>query len=168
MSHVLNRRFNKEAIKDYNKHSSLPELILIDGGKGHYDLAKKILIEKNLKDIEVLSIYKGEGRKNDQDQIIYNNQKGFIEKDSPSYFFIQRLRDESHRFALGAHKTKRKKDMKNSELEPIHGLGRNRRKLLLNHFGSIKNIKSASPQDLLKVKGISKLLSDKIYDYFNN
>jgi len=78
------------------------------------------------------------------------------------------LRDESHRFAIGAHKSKRKKDIKNSELEPIPGLGRNRRKLLLNHFGSIKNIKSASPQDLLKVKGISKLLSDKIYDYFNN
>ena len=168
MSHVLNRRFNKEAIKDYKKHSSLPELILIDGGKGHYDLAKKMLIEKNLKDIEVLSIYKGKGRRSELDQIIYNNQKGFIKKDTPSYFFIQRLRDESHRFALGAHKTKRKKDIKNSELEPILGLGRNRRKLLLNHFGSIENIKSASPQDLSKVKGISKLLSDKIYDYFNN
>ena len=168
MSHVLNRRFNKEALKDYKKHSNLPELILIDGGKGHYDLAKKILEKNKMKDIKVLAIYKGEGRKSSLDQIIYNNKKGFIEKDSPSYFFIQRLRDESHRFALGAHKTKRKRDIKNSELEPIPGLGRDRRKLLLNHFGSIRNIKSASSQDLAKVKGISKLLSEKIYDYFNN
>ncbi len=150
------------------KNNNLPEVILIDGGKGHYDLAKTILKDKKLKDIKVISIYKGENRKSTLDQIIYNDQKGFIKKDSPSYFFIQRLRDESHRFALGAHKAKRKKDMKSSELEPISGLGRYRRKLLLNHFGSIANIKSASSQDLSKVKGISKLLSEKIYDYFNS
>tara|TARA_B100000427_G_scaffold140442_1_gene116825 strand:- start:213 stop:1097 length:885 start_codon:yes stop_codon:yes gene_type:complete len=168
MSHILNRRFSKEAINDQKKHNNLPEVILIDGGKGHYDLAKTILKDKKLKDIKVISIYKGENRKSTLDQIIYNDQKGFIKKDSPSYFFIQRLRDESHRFALGAHKAKRKKDMKSSELEPISGLGRYRRKLLLNHFGSIANIKSASSQDLSKVKGISKLLSEKIYDYFNN
>jgi len=168
MKHVLKRRFNKEAIKDYKKHSMLPQLILIDGGKGHYDLAKKILKDMSLTDIKVLSIYKGEGRKSSLDQIIYNNKKDFIKKETPSYFFIQRLRDESHRFAIGAHKTKRKKDMTNSELEPIPGVGRNRRKLLLNHFGSVNNIKNASSQDLLKVKGISKLLSEKIYDYFNN
>ena len=168
MSHILNRRFSKEAINDQKKHNNLPEVILIDGGKAHYDLAKTILKDKKLKDIKVISIYKGENRKSTLDQIIYNDQKGFIKKDSPSYFFIQRLRDESHRFALGAHKAKRKKDMKSSELEPISGLGRYRRKLLLNHFGSIANIKSASSHDLAKVKGISKLLSEKIYDYFNN
>ena len=168
MSHVLNRRFSKDAIKDNKKHKNLPELIIIDGGKGHYDLARKILKEKKLQNIEVVSIYKGEGRKSSLDEIIYNNQKGFIKKNSPSYFFIQRLRDESHRFALGAHKAKRKKNIRSSELEPISGLGRNRRRMLLNHFGSIANIKSASSQDLAKVKGISKLLSEKIYDYFNN
>ncbi len=168
MFHVLNRRFSKEAINNQKKHNNLPEVILIDGGKGHYDLTKTILKDKKLKDIKVISIYKGENRKSTLDQIIYNDQKGFIKKDSPSYFFIQRLRDESHRFALGAHKAKRKKDMKSSELEPILGLGRYRRKLLLNHFGSIANIKNASSQDLAKVKGISKLLSEKIYDYFNN
>ena len=168
MSHVLNRRFSKEAIKDHKKHNNLPELILIDGGKGHYDLTRKILKDKKLDNIEVLSIYKGEGRKDSLDQIIYKNRRGYLKKNSSSFFFIQRLRDESHRFALGAHKARRKKDIKNSELEPISGLGRSRRKLLLNHFGSIKNIKNASSQDLIKAKGISKLLSEKIYDYFNN
>ena len=76
---------------------------------------------------------------------------------------MQRLRDESHRYAIGAHRDKRKKEMHTSELEPIEGLGRVRKKLLLNHFGSVKNIKTASSQDIMKVKGISRLLSEKIY-----
>ena len=148
MRHVLSRRFSNEAIKNSKKYNTLPDIIVIDGGKGHYDIARKILDENGLESISVLSIFKGEGRRETLDQIIYNNKKGFIEKDTPSFFFIQRLRDESHRFALGAHKAKRKRDMKSSELEAIDGLGRIKRKLLLNHFGSVPHIKNASPQDL--------------------
>lgn len=168
MRHVLSRRFSNEAIKNSKKYNTLPDIIVIDGGKGHYDIARKILDENGLESISVLSIFKGEGRRETLDQIIYNNKKGFIEKDTPSFFFIQRLRDESHRFALGAHKAKRKRDMKSSELEAIDGLGRIKRKLLLNHFGSIAHIKNASPQDLMKVKGIHKGLAQKIYDFFRN
>ena len=168
MRHVLSRRFSNEAIKNSKKYNTLPDIIVIDGGKGHYDIARKILDENGLESISVLSIFKGEGRREKLDQIIYNNKKGFIEKDTPSFFFIQRLRDESHRFALGAHKAKRKRDMKSSELEAIDGLGRIKRKLLLNHFGSVPHIKNASPQDLMKVKGIHKGLAQKIYDFFRN
>lgn len=168
MRHVLSRRFSNEAIKNSKKYNTLPDIIVIDGGKGHYDIARKILNENGLESISVLSIFKGEGRRETLDQIIYNNKKGFIEKDTPSFFFIQRLRDESHRFALGAHKAKRKRDMKSSELEAIDGLGRIKRKLLLNHFGSVPHIKNASPQDLMKVKGIHKGLAQKIYDFFRN
>ena len=168
MRHVLSRRFSNEAIKNSKKYNTLPDIIVIDGGKGHYDIARKILDENGLESISVLSIFKGEGRREILDQIIYNNKKGFIEKDTPSFFFIQRLRDESHRFALGAHKAKRKRDMKSSELEAIDGLGRIKRKLLLNHFGSVPHIKNASPQDLMKVKGIHKGLAQKIYDFFRN
>ena len=168
MRHVLSRRFSNEAIKNSKKYNTLPDIIVIDGGKGHYDIARKILDENGLESISVLSIFKGEGRRETLDQIIYNNKKGFIEKDTPSFFFIQRLRDESHRFALGAHKAKRKRDMKSSELEAIDGLGRIKRKLLLNHFGSVPHIKNASPQDLMKVKGIHKGLAQKIYDFFRN
>ena len=168
MRHVLERRFSKEAIKNSKKYQKLPDLVIIDGGKGHYDLAKTILLERGLNNIELLSIFKGEGRKESLDRIIYKDKKNSIDKNSPSFFFIQRLRDESHRYAIGAHKAKRKKEMHTSELEPIEGLGKSRRKLLLNHFGSVKNIKNASAQDILKVKGISKLLSEKIYDYFND
>ncbi|MDC3204544.1 excinuclease ABC subunit UvrC [Pelagibacteraceae bacterium] len=168
MRHVLERRFSSEAIKNEKKYQNLPELLIIDGGKGHYDLAKKILDEKNLNKIKLASIYKGEGRKESLDQIIFNDKKNYIKKDTPSFFFMQRLRDESHRYAIGAHRDKRKKEMHASELEPIEGLGRVRKKLLLNHFGSIKNIKTASSQDIMKVKGISRLLSEKIYAYFND
>ena len=168
MRHVLSRRFSNEAIKNSKKYNTLPDIIVIDGGKGHYDIARKILDENGLESISVLSIFKGEGRRETLDQIIYNNKKGFIEKNTPSFFFIQRLRDESHRFALGAHKAKRKRDMKSSELEAIDGLGRIKRKLLLNHFGSVPHIKNASPQDLMKVKGIHKGLAQKIYDFFRN
>ena len=168
MRHVLSRRFSNEAIKNSKKYNTLPDIIVIDGGKGHYDIARKILDENGLESISVLSIFKGEGRRETLDQIIYNNKKGFIEKDTPSFFFIQRLRDESHRFALGAHKAKRKRDMKSSELEAIDGLGRIKRKLLLNHFGSVPHIKNASPQDLMKVKRIHKGLAQKIYDFFRN
>ena len=168
MRHVLERRFSSEAIKNQKKYQNLPDLLIIDGGKGHYDLAKKILDEKNLNKIKLASIFKGEGRKESLDQIIFNDKKNYIKKDTPSFFFMQRLRDESHRYAIGAHRDKRKKEMHTSELEPIEGLGRVRKKLLLNHFGSIKNIKTASSQDIMKVKGISRLLSEKIYAYFND
>ena len=167
MRHVLERRFSKEAIKNSKKYEKLPDLLVIDGGKGHYDLAREILESKGLNEMELISIFKGEGRKESLDQIIYNNKKNFIDKNTPSFFFIQRIRDESHRYAIGAHKAKRKREMHASELEPIEGLGRSRRKLLLNHFGSVKNIKNASAQDMMKVRGISKLLSEKIYAYFN-
>ena len=167
MRHVLERRFSKEAIKNSKKYEKLPDLLVIDGGKGHYDLAKEILETKGLNEMELISIFKGEGRKESLDQIIYKNKKNFIDKNTPSFFFIQRIRDESHRYAIGAHKAKRKREMHASELEPIEGLGRSRRKLLLNHFGSVKNIKNASVQDIMKVRGISKLLSEKIYAYFN-
>ena len=167
MRHVLERRFSKEAIKNSKKYEKLPDLLVIDGGKGHYDLAKEILETKGLNEMELISIFKGEGRKESLDQIIYKNKKNFIDKNTPSFFFIQRIRDESHRYAIGTHKAKRKREMHASELEPIEGLGRSRRKLLLNHFGSVKNIKNASAQDMMKVRGISKLLSEKIYAYFN-
>ena len=168
MENVLNRRFDKEAIRNKNKYSNLPDAILIDGGKSHYKVAKKILGEKRLLHIELISIFKGSGRKNSLDRVIYKDRVDYIKNDIEPFYFLQRLRDESHRFALGAHKTKNRRDIKNSELEPISGLGKNRRKMLLNHFGSMSNIKTASATDLAKVNGISKLLSEKIYDYFND
>ena len=168
MRQVLNRRFSEKAIKDKKKYMNLPQLILIDGGKGHYEVATDVIKKLNIKDIQVISMFKGNGRKAKFDQIIYKNKINYINNNTSGFFFLQRLRDESHRFAIGAHRNKNKKDIKNSELEPINGLGRVRRKGLLNHFGSIQSIKTASSADLKKVDGISKTMSEKIYNYFNN
>ena len=168
MRQVLKRRFSERAVKDKKKYINSPQLILIDGGKGHYEVAINVLKELNIKDIRVMSMFKGNGRKAEFDKIIFKNKINFIQKNTSEFFFLQRLRDESHRFAIGAHRNKNKKDIKNSELEPINGLGRARRKNLMNYFGSIQSIKTASSSDLEKVDGISKTMSEKIYNYFNN
>ena len=167
MRQMIKRRFSN--ISDNSKkYASIPEVILIDGGKGHYEAIKSLLNDLGLNDIKVLSIYKGVNRSNKLDRIIFEKNSDFIENNDPVYFLLQRIRDESHRFAIGAHRNKNKKDIENSELELIPGLGSKRRKLLLNHFGSVKDVKGASILDLEKVDGINKSLSEKIYNFFNN
>ena len=167
MRQMIKRRFSN--ISDNSKkYASIPEVILIDGGKGHYEAIKSLLNDLELNDIKVLSIYKGVNRSNKLDRIIFEKNSDFIENNDPVYFLLQRIRDESHRFAIGAHRNKNKKDIENSELELIPGLGSKRRKLLLNHFGSVKDVKGASILDLEKVDGINKSLSEKIYNFFNN
>ena len=166
MRQVISRRFSN--MKNTDKYTSLPDVILIDGGKGHYEAVHELLKKLNLKEIKILSIYKGLNRSNKLDRIIFEKNTNFISNNDPIYFLLQRIRDESHRFAIGAHRNRNKKDIKNSELTLIPGLGNKRRKILLNHFGSVKDIKGASVLDLEKVDGISKLLSEKIYNFFNN
>ena len=166
MRQVISRRFLN--IKNNLKYTSLPDVILIDGGKGHYEAVHELLEKLNLKKIKILSIYKGLNRSNKLDRIIFEKNTNFISNNDPIYFLLQRIRDESHRFAIGAHRNRNRKDIENSELTLIPGLGNKRRKILLNHFGSVKDIKGASVLDLEKVDGISKLLSEKIYNFFNN
>ena len=167
MRQIIKRRFSN--ISDSSKkYASIPEVILIDGGKGHYEAIKSLLNDLGLNDIKILSIYKGVNRSNKLDRIIFEKNSDFIKNNDPVYFLLQRIRDESHRFAIGAHRNRNKKDIENSELELIPGLGGKRRKLLLNHFGSVKDVKGASILDLEKVDGINKSLSEKIYNFFNN
>ena len=167
MRQMIKRRFSN--ISDSSKkYASIPEVILIDGGKGHYEAIKSLLNDLGLNDIKILSIYKGVNRSNKLDRIIFEKNSDFIKNNDPVYFLLKRIRDESHRFAIGAHRNRNKKDIENSELELIPGLGGKRRKLLLNHFGSVKDVKGASILDLEKVDGINKSLSEKIYNFFNN
>ena len=95
MRHVLERRFSKEAIKNSKKYEKLPDLLVIDGGKGHYDLAKEILETKGLNEMELISIFKGEGRKESLDQIIYKNKKNFIDKNTPPFSLFRELEMKS-------------------------------------------------------------------------
>lgn len=163
LKEVISRRFSK--IKP-NHEDELPDLIIIDGGKGHYNVARKILDEHGHFNLNMIAIAKGKRRNQGDETFHYNNKKIKI-NNNVLLFFLQRLRDEAHRFAIFSHRINRKNSFTQSALDKIEGVGKKRKKLLLNHFGSAKLIESASIEDIKKVHGISDLVANKVYNFFN-
>ena len=163
LKEVITRRFSK--IKS-NHEDDLPDLIIIDGGKGHYNVARKILDELGHFNLNMIAIAKGERRNQGDETFHYNNKKIKI-NNNVLLFFLQRLRDEAHRFAIFSHRINRKNSFTQSALDKIEGVGKKRKKLLLNHFGSAKLIENASIEDIKKVHGISDLVANKVYNFFN-
>ncbi len=166
MKEVLFRRFSK-AIKEKSGSLSLPELILIDGGKGQYSVSREVLNELGLHDLPILAVAKGKNRNAGEEKIYHKNKEYTLKKNDPLLFFIQRLRDEAHRFAISTHRAKRKKGLSKSLLDQIDGIGKQRKRSLLNHFGSARSVESASLEDLKSVEGIEESMAKKIYDYFH-
>ena len=166
MREVLFRRFSK-AIKEKSGSLSLPELILIDGGKGQYSVSREVLNELGLHDLPILAVAKGKNRNAGEEKIYHNNKEYILKKNDPLLFFIQRLRDEAHRFAISTHRAKRKKGLSKSLLDQINGIGKQRKRSLLNHFGSARSVESASLEDLKSVEGIEESMAKKIYNYFH-
>ena len=166
MKEVLFRRFSK-AIKEKSGSLSLPDLILIDGGKGQYSVSRGILNGLGLHDLPILAVAKGKRRNAGEEKIYYKNKEYILSKNDPLLFFIQRLRDEAHRFAISTHRAKRKKSLSKSLLDQIQGIGRQRKRALLNHFGSARAVESASLDDLKSVEGIEDNIANKIYNYFH-
>ena len=166
MKEVLFRRFSK-AIKEKSGSLSLPELILIDGGKGQYSVSREVLNELGLHDLPILAVAKGKNRNAGEEKIYHENKEYILKKNDPLLFFIQRLRDEAHRFAISTHRAKRKKGLSKSLLDQIDGIGKQRKRSLLNHFGSARSVESASLEDLKSVEGIEESMAKKIYDYFH-
>ncbi len=166
MKEVLFRRFSK-AIKEKSGSLSLPDLIMIDGGKGQYSVSREVLNELGLHDLPILAVAKGKRRNAGEEKIYYENKEYILEKNDPLLFFIQRLRDEAHRFAISTHRAKRKKNLSKSLLDQIQGIGKQRKRALLNHFGSARAVESASFDDLKSVDGIEDNIAKKIYDYFH-
>ena len=166
MIKVLFRRFSK-AIKEKAGALSLPDLVMVDGGKGQYSVSREILNELGLHDLPIIAIAKG-GNRNAGDETMYHDGKNYkFRKNDPLLFFIQRLRDEAHRFAISSHRSKRSKGLNKSLLDQITGIGKQRKRALLNHFGSAKSIESASLEDLKSVEGIEDNIAKKIYNYFH-
>ena len=163
---VLFRRFSK-AIKEQAGSLSLPELIMIDGGKGQYSISREVLDELGLHDLPVIAIAKGKNRNAGEEKMYFENKEYKFEKNDPLLFFIQRLRDEAHRFAISSHRVKRKKNFNKSLLDQIDGIGKQRKRALLNHFGSARSVESASLEDLKSVEGIEDNIAKKIYNYFH-
>ena len=160
---VLNRRLRKNS-----KKISLPDLIIIDGGKGHLNTASNVLNGLDLEEkIELVSIAKGEKR-NEGNETFYfkRNKKIKFKTNDKTLFFLQRLRDEAHRFAITSHKTRRSKISK-SILDEIEGIGPNKKRDLLKHFGSSEQIRTSQLKEIEKVKGINKNIAKKIYNFFH-
>ena len=144
-----------------------PELVLIDGGAGQLSAAQEVLRELGIDDIPLVGIAKGPDRNAGREHFHIRGRQAFmLEPRDPVLYFVQRLRDEAHRFAIGTHRAKRAKEIAANPLDEIAGIGPRRRRALLKHFGSAKAISRAGVEDLQAVEGISAAMAQTIYDHF--
>ncbi|MHA1539056.1 MAG: excinuclease ABC subunit UvrC [Alphaproteobacteria bacterium] len=165
MREMMRRRFREPTAE------TMPDLMLIDGGKGQISSVEEALAGRGvLEKVTVVGIAKGENRHAGQESFFLIGQKEpvLIARNSPVFYYLQRLRDEAHRFAIGAHKTRRKKGIEKSLLDSIPHVGAARKKMLLRHFGSVQNIKEATLLDLQNVSGVSQKLAQEIYDFLHD
>jgi|TARA_B100000315_G_scaffold198443_1_gene190019 excinuclease ABC subunit C len=168
LKEVFERRFSKIIKNKSSGDTVIPDLVIIDGGKGQYSVGRKILDEYGFHDIPIIAIAKGKNRNKGDETFIHKNNSIKLNKREPLLFFLQRLRDEAHRFAVSSHRMKRKKGLTKSLLDQINGVGRTRKRALLNYFGSARAVESASFDDLKKVEGIETSVAKKIHDFFHN
>lgn len=161
MRNVFSRRYHKVA----EGEGSLPDLILIDGGRGQVNAAQEVLVELGLNDACLLGVAKGEERKPGLEQLIFPAVEKPLQlpKDHPGLHLIQQIRDEAHRFAIYGHRAKLGKARTRSSLEKIGGIGAKRRQSLLARFGGLKGVLTASVEELQQAEGISRALAEKIY-----
>jgi excinuclease ABC subunit C len=164
MRQVLARRFGRAQDPD-----TMPNVVLIDGGRGQLAEATSVLEEKGLSGIALVGIAKGEGRKPGRERLyLANGEKPIrLEPASAALHLVQQIRDEAHRFALAGHRGRRQKRMSRSALEEISGLGPKRRRALLRQFGGMQAVARAGIDDLARVKGISRQLAESIYEQFH-
>ena len=166
MREVLNRRF-KRAIQEKDNYLSFPDLVIVDGGKGQYSVARDSLNELGLHEIPIIAIAKGKFRNSGNETFFHNGNEYKFNKNDPTLFFLQRIRDESHRFAISAHRAKRKRGISKSLLDQIEGIGSIRKRALLNHFGSARAVESASLDEIKSVDGVEEKVAKKIYNFFH-
>ena len=165
MEEVLSRRLSKINQSD---ESTIPNVIIIDGGRGQYNSVLKIIKKYQLEDIKLLSVSKGPERNAGREIVHLENKNVNLKPNDVLLNFIQRLRDEAHRFAITAHRSRRSKASIKSVFDEIKGIGTKRKKELLLHFGTIKKIKSASLEELKKIKTIPKKKLEELYEFFNS
>ncbi|MEA2907437.1 MAG: excinuclease subunit [Alphaproteobacteria bacterium] len=146
-----------------------PDLVLIDGGKGQLTAARETLASLGVADVPLAAIAKGADRDAGRETFFLPGREPFMLKPrDPVLYFVERLRDEAHRFAVGSHRARRKKDIREAGLQEIPGVGPSRKRALLQHFGTLKAIERAAPADLAKVSGVSAETARKIYDFFHD
>ncbi len=165
MKEVLSRRLRKINQSD---EPIIPDVIIIDGGRGQYNSVLKIIRKYQLEDIKLLSVSKGPERNAGREIVHLENKNINLKPDDVLLNFIQRLRDEAHRFAITAHRSRRSKSSTKSVFDEIRGIGPKRKKDLLLHFGTIKKIKSASLEELKKIKTIPLKKLQELFEFFNS
>ena len=175
MREVLQRRFTRllrESPRDEGgeaaEASPWPDLVLIDGGAGQVSAARGVLADLGLEDLPIVGVAKGKDRDAGLEKFHIPGRETFmLQPRDPILYFVQRLRDEAHRFAIGSHRAKRKAQMGRNPLDEIAGIGPARKRALLRHFGTAKALSRASVPDLAAVDGISEQMAQSIYDHFN-
>lgn len=176
MREVLTRRFARlaaeseaDAEDEATGMPDWPDVVLIDGGAGQLNAVREVIAELNLpREVTFIGIAKGEERDAGREKFHMEGREAFmLPHRDPVLYYVQRLRDEAHRFAIGTHRARRKKEAVKNPLDEIEGIGPTRKRSLLNHFGSAKAVSRASLADLEAVPGISKAMAQLIYDHFN-
>ncbi|MBL8555895.1 MAG: excinuclease ABC subunit UvrC [Phenylobacterium sp.] len=173
MKEVLRRRFGRlvkeeeEGIAADGKGAVRPDLVLIDGGMGQVGVVMEIMADLGVDDIPVVGVAKGPDRDAGLERFYIPGKPYFmLEPKSPVLYYLQRLRDEAHRFAIGTHRTRRAMDLKKNPLDEIEGVGPGRKRALLHAFGSARGVSRASVEDLAKVEGVNVALAERIYGFF--
>jgi excinuclease ABC subunit C len=174
MKEVLRRRFSRlvkeeeEATLGGNGAAVRPDLVLIDGGAGQVGAVMEIMADLGVDDIPVVGVAKGPDRDAGLERFYIPGKPYFmLEPKSPVLYYLQRLRDEAHRFAIGTHRTRRAMDLKKNPLDEIDGVGPGRKRALLAAFGSARGVSRASVEDLAKVEGVSQALAERVYGFFH-
>ena len=170
MREVLGRRFSRLVKEEEEGGAPVrPDLLLVDGGAGQLAIAVEVVMtELGVDDIPVVGVAKGPDRDAGMERFFKPGEQPFmLEPKSPVLYYLQRLRDEAHRFAIGSHRTRRKIDMAKNPLDEIEGVGAKRKKALLQAFGSARGVSRAAPADLAKVEGVNDALAQRIYDFFH-
>lgn len=167
MREVFARRFKNSLAKDLDA-DNLPDLIIVDGGQGQLSVVFETLADQGVSDIPLVAIAKGAARTPGEERFFMPGREEFrLDKKDPVFYYIQTLRDEAHRFAIGSHRMRRSNTFKKSLLDDISGVGPKRKQALLRHFGSAVSVSRAGIADLLEVEGVSEALAQQIYDHFH-
>ncbi len=169
MKEVMIRRFTRLIKEDPERTSgSWPDLLLIDGGAGQVSAVAEILETLGVEDVPMVGVAKGVDRDHGKEDFYIPGRSVFaLQRNDPVLYFVQRMRDEAHRFAIGTHRAKRTKAISANPLDDIAGIGASRKRALLAHFGSAKAVARANLADLKAVDGISAAMAEKIYDFFH-
>ena len=169
MREVLTRRFKRALKEDPDRSEGIwPDLVILDGGKGQLSIAAQVLTDLGIDGVTLLAIAKGPDRNAGREHLYMEGHPGFtLDRRDPVLYFLQRLRDEAHRFAIGTHRARRTKGLTHSPLDEVPGIGAVRKRALLQHFGSGRTVARAGLADLEAVDGVSTAVAKKIYNFFH-